>query len=211
MTTLRLGALLCSKLCHDLVGPIGALGNGVEILSEEEDKDMQARALALLGESVEAAACKLRFFRLAFGGAETMGPVVPWAEVRRTADEFFAKGRIAIEWPQPIDASQTLDKAVAKLLLNLVLFGADTLPRGGTIKVDLGPGQLGIAAEGTGARLDAELQAALQDKLDEAQFDSRTVVASHLAALAEAQGATLAFRGPDDARVEITVGPVRSL
>ncbi len=211
MTTLRLGALLCSKLCHDLVGPIGALGNGVEILGEEEDKEMQARALALLGDSVEAAARKLRFFRLAFGGAETMGPVVPWAEVRRTADEFFAKGRIKLAWSQPAGETETLDKAVAKLLLNLVLFGADTLPRGGTIKIDLSDGRLAISAEGTGARLDTELQAALQNKLDEAQFDSRTVVASHLGALVKAQGAALAFSAPDADRIEITVGPVRLL
>ncbi len=208
MTALRLGALLCSKLCHDLVGPIGALGNGVEILAEEEDKEMQARALALLGESVEAATRKLRFFRLAFGGAETMGPTVPAAEVRRTAEEFFVKSRVALSWSRPADGSETLDKSAAKLLLNLILVGADALPRGGMLAIDAEADRLAVTAEGAGARLDAELQAALAGRLDEAQFDSRTAVACHLAALAKGRRADLAVAVPDETRVEITVGPL---
>jgi histidine phosphotransferase ChpT len=89
MPDLMLLSLLCSKLCHDLVGPISAIGNGVEILEDEDDPEMRKQAIELLAHSAELAAIRLKFMRLAFGAAGGEGVAISLAEARRTAADFF--------------------------------------------------------------------------------------------------------------------------
>ena len=193
MSDLQLTALLCSRLCHDLIGPIGALNNGIEILADEEDPEMLAQATELLGESAVEAAKRLKFYRLAFGAAAGMGQSVGTGEAREAAAGIYEKGRISLDWPPSRDGETSFGKPAAKLLLNLVLVAASSLPRGGTIAVSSGNGGRNyvLAAAGPGARLEPEIQATLTNKLSEVLLDTHNVVARHAAVLAAASGAKI--------------------
>ena len=82
MPDLDFAALLCSRLCHDLVSPVGAINNGLEILEEEKDASMREAVVDLITKSTQQTANKLQFFRLAFGAAggftEMIGPDSVW-------------------------------------------------------------------------------------------------------------------------------------
>src|SRR3546814_2540047 len=92
-------ALLCSRLCHDLLSPIGALNNGLELLADENDPEMRARCLELLSESARTSANKLKYFRLAFGSAGGFGELVPANEAKVAIEGIFAStGRVKVGW-----------------------------------------------------------------------------------------------------------------
>jgi len=204
MSDLQLAALLCSRLCHDLIGPIGALNNGIEILADEDDPDMLAQATELLGESALEAAKRLKFYRLAFGAAASMGQSVGIGEARDAAAGIFEKGRISLDWAPLRDGDPSVGKPAAKLLLNLILIGAASLPRGGTLTVrgSTAPTRgYVISATGPGARIDAEIHATLTSTLSEILLDTHNVVARHAAVLAASMGAKIDF----DATAEGTV------
>jgi len=151
----ELAALLCSRLCHDLIGPVGAIGNGLEVLEDERDAAMREQAMDLVGQSAEQAARKLRFYRLAFGAATGGGSDL--AEARRAAEEMFAGGKVKLTWPT---GAQSMERLQLKLLLNLILAGAEALPRGGEVKVD--GVAMAVEAQGPGARLSDAAEAALR-------------------------------------------------
>ena len=102
MTTvsdLDLAALLCSRLCHDLLSPVGALTNGLELLADEKDPEMRQRCFELLEQSARTSTDKLKFFRLAFGAAGGFGELVPINEARAVIDALVAgNARISINW-----------------------------------------------------------------------------------------------------------------
>lgn len=169
MPDLTLLSLLCSKLCHDLVGPISAIGNGVEILEDENDPEMHSQAVELLAHSAQLAANRLKFMRLAFGAAGGEGVAISLSEARQTAEDFLADGRGRLEWPSsPDEADLGLDKSGIKILLNLIMIANDTIPRGGLVNVDLNRGGTAAApvihakvrSEGAGARLGDGVEAA---------------------------------------------------
>src|ERR1700753_2491361 len=95
MKSHEFASLLCSRLCHDLLSPVGALNNGIELLTDEHDPEMRARVLDLLGESAKASAHTLKFFRLAFGAAGGFGDAVDTREARAAIEGLFGgEGRI---------------------------------------------------------------------------------------------------------------------
>ena len=163
MKSHEFASLLCSRLCHDLLSPIGALNNGIELLSDEHDPDMRARCLDLLGESARASANKLKFFRLAFGAAGGFSEEVDTREARAAIDGLFgADGRIQIGWM--VD-EPTMSKSALKILLNLVLIAGDSLVRGGRLDIGAERHEAGvdivIRAEGSRIVLDPELRRVL--------------------------------------------------
>ncbi len=202
MNSLTLAAMLCAKLCHDLVGPIGALNNGIEILADEEDPAQRAEASELLGASALEAARRLRFFRIAFGVAGSLGQAIDAGELRSAAEEYFAAGKVRLAWPRPSggDAGRSLDKREAKLLLNLILLAAAALPRGGTIAVGLGTGtrRFEVRAEGAAIRFEAELATALVGGLDEALLDTHNVIACYAAAQARDLNGRIGLERPQE-------------
>ncbi|MGK2284907.1 histidine phosphotransferase family protein [Pedomonas sp. V897] len=147
MKSVEFASLLCSRLCHDLVSPVGALSNGVELLADETDPEMQAQCLQLLADSVQQAANRLKFFRLAFGGGGSFSAQVDVREAQSAIQGMFPADKVKIEW---MIGPSALPKTAIKILLNLALIAGDTLLRGGVLQV---------AAEQTGDMLDIAVRA----------------------------------------------------
>ena len=159
MNAIDLASLLCSRLCHDLLSPVGALNNGLELMADEQDPEMRERCLELLAESAKASASKLKFFRLAFGAAGGFGDMIDTREAKAALDGLFgADKRVELGW---IVDDDELPKGAVKLLLNLALIAGDALVRGGRLDVGAerdGRLELVIRAEGPRILLDPALR-----------------------------------------------------
>jgi histidine phosphotransferase ChpT len=215
MTTssLELASLLCSRLCHDMLSPVGALSNGLELLADERDPDMRKRCFELLEQSAKISADKLKFFRLAFGAAGGFGEMVPVAEARVLIDALVGNnGRITVNWALANDA---LPKPAVKTLLNLALIGLESLVRGGTLDIGAelrdqegGGGASEIVVRAAGARIafDQDIGRALDGSL--AELSSRTAPAAMLRELAQSLGGGLQWALSEEALVMGAILPV---
>ncbi len=193
MKSHEFASLLCSRLCHDLLSPVGALNNGIELLADEHDPEMRARCLDLLSESARASANKLKFFRLAFGAAGGFADVVDTREARAAIEGLFGgDGRIQLSWM--VD-EPTMSKAALKVLLNLVLIAGDALVRGGSL--DIGAEKHGegldivVRAEGSRIVLDPELKKVLIGEMSEDEVAPRAAAAWLAHSLVEEGGGTI--------------------
>ena len=159
MNAIDLASLLCSRLCHDLLSPVGALNNGLELMADEQDPEMRERCLELLAESAKASASKLKFFRLAFGAAGGFGDMIDTREAKAALEGLFgADKRVELGW---LVEDDDLPKGAVKLLLNLALIAGDALVRGGRLDVGAerdGSLELVIRAEGPRILLDPALR-----------------------------------------------------
>lgn len=192
-TSLDLASLLCSRLCHDLLSPVGALTNGLELLAEERDPEMRQRCLELLEQSARISTDKLKFFRLAFGAAGGFGEMVPLDDARAVVDALAANnGRIELNWQL---AGDMLPKPAVKVMLNFALMAIDALVRGGTLDIvaDLREASSELVVRASGARIafDRDIGRALEGSLPASELSSRTAPAAMLRELALSQGGTL--------------------
>lgn len=165
VTPVDFASLLCSKLCHDLLSPVGALNNGLELLDDETDDVMRARVFELLHDSARTSANKLKFFRLAFGAAGGFGDMVDTREARQAIEGLVADNkRIDFNW---IVEAERLPKAAIKVVLNLALIASEALIRGGTLSIggeeNDGHVEVVLQIEGQRIVLDPELRATLTD------------------------------------------------
>ena len=157
-------SLLCSRLCHDLLSPVGALNNGLELLADETDPGMRERCMELLTESARASANKLKFFRLAFGAAGGFGELVDTGEAKAALESLHGgQGKIKLGWM--VEAS-ALPKVAIKVLLNLALIAGDALVRGGQLDIAAEGHEIVVRAEGPRLILDPELRNALLGQAD---------------------------------------------
>ncbi len=130
---LDLAALVSSRICHDVINPVAAIANGLEMLAEEPDQAMRDAAMDLIRKSALQASAKLQFARLAFGAAGSAGAEIDLRDAEKVAREFVqGSGKHQVLWQGP---AVTLPKNKVKLLLNLVALGAVALPRGGVVNV----------------------------------------------------------------------------
>ena len=152
MNAIDLASLLCSRLCHDLMSPVGALNNGVELLADETDPDMQEKCLELLADSARATANKLKFFRLAFGAGGGFGDEIDTREAEAALEGLFGDGKVELGW---VVEDEKLPKGAIRLLLNLSLLAGDALVRGGRLDVgaERGSGGIEIAVRAEGPRV----------------------------------------------------------
>lgn len=192
-------SLLCSRLCHDLLSPVGAMNNGLELLAEENDPDMRARCLELLSESARASANKLKFFRLAFGAAGGFGDVVDSREAKAAIEGLLGDNpKVKIGW---LVEAPTLSKTAIKVLLNLVLMAADALVRGGRLDIGAevanGSTEIVVRAEGARLVLDPELRTALCGDADEDGMTPRAAAAWLVHLLAIESGGHAQVLAPD--------------
>jgi len=179
MKSHEFASLLCSRLCHDLLSPVGALNNGIELLADEHDPEMRARCLDLLAESARASANKLKFFRLAFGAAGGFADDVDTREARAAIEGLFGgDGRIELGWM--VDES-VISKAALKVLLNIVLIAGDSLVRGGTLDIGAEKHDHGldivVRAQGNRIVLDPELRKVLVGETSENDVAPRAAAA----------------------------------
>jgi histidine phosphotransferase ChpT len=174
MNDLDFAALLVSRVCHDLVSPVGAVVNGLEVLEEETDTAMRTDALRLVASSAEQAAARLQFARLAFGAAGSAGAELDLSEVARVVAGLLRGGKIDLDW----QASQVnWPKDWAKLVMNTALVAADCLPRGGRVVVEAsstGAPSFRIVASGPTVRLSAEAEKALSGE-GNGNMDGRSI------------------------------------
>lgn len=151
---LELAALLCSRVCHDLISPVGAIVNGLEVLDDDPKPDDREFALDLIRKSAKTASARLQFCRLAFGAAGSAGAQIDLGDAQNMAKGHFEDGKITLAWNLP---RLLLPKNRVKLLLNLLVIAQQTIPRGGVLTVDsLGEGEamgFRITAAGLNARV----------------------------------------------------------
>lgn len=203
MSQTDLAALLCSRLCHDLLSPVGALANGLELLADEQDPAMRARCMELLEQSARISTDKLKFFRLAFGAAGGFGEAIPIDEARSVVDALATDAkRVEIHWAI---AEPSLPKPAVKVLLNLAQIALDALVRGGTLDIgaERRDGAVEIVARARGERIafDETIGRALQGDLADSEITSRTAPAHMIAVLAEEMDGGLQYKLGDGALV----------
>jgi histidine phosphotransferase ChpT len=154
LEALDLAALLCSRVCHDLISPVGAIVNGLEVLAEDKDQETQEFALELIKKSSRTASAKLQFCRIAFGAAGSAGAQIDSGDAETISRGFLEDDKTKLTWNL---TRAILPKNRIKLLLNMLVIAGQTIPRGGTLTVDgIGSGEttgFAIRAAGTNAKV----------------------------------------------------------
>jgi len=197
MVELRVMELLNARLCHELISPVGAINNGVELMAEEEaDADFQRDAMKLVATSAKTAGHRLNFYRFAYGsGRGSTG--------KEAVHGLLEGGKVKADWHESASA---LPLEWQRLAGNMVVIAAEILPRGGTLQIAAGEGGKGIVvnAAGDSVNLTAELRAALADGADIDALTARTVHGYYTARVAESLGARLALAEPGPGKVVLT-------
>ncbi|MDG5749119.1 histidine phosphotransferase family protein [Qipengyuania sp. XHP0207] len=201
--SIDLAAMLCSRLCHDMLSPVGALSNGLELLALETDPEMRANVMQLLEQSATISTTKLKFFRLAFGAAGGFGDRVDVEEPKALIQALVAdKPNITINWAL---ADPSLGKPAVKVLLNFAQIAIDALVRGGTLDIGAevrdGASEIVVRAAGPKIAFDETIGKALDGSLDRSELSSRTAAAHMIALLAEQSGGGLQYHRSDEALV----------
>lgn len=176
ISALELAALLCSRVCHDVISPVGAITNGLEVLEDEDDAEMKEHAMALITKSAEQASAKLQFARLAFGAAGSAGASLDLNDARAVAEGFVANEKADLEWIGP---SAVMPKDLVKLLLNMILIGLSAIPRGGKVTLvvtgDPETPTFDLQSTGLNARVPVETEKFLNGKEPDDLLDARAI------------------------------------
>jgi len=201
LAPLDLAALLCSRVCHDVISPVGAIVNGLEVLEGEQDEEMRAVAMELIKKSAMSASARLQFCRLAFGAAGSFGASIDTADAEKAARDVFATDRTTLQW---IAARRLASRNSVKLLLNLCLIGNGAIPRGGVITVDLSDGEgaamsMRVEAKGVNARLSQATADVLANPIPVEAIDGHSIQLYFTTLLARECQATLNVSTAQDA------------
>ena len=194
---LELAALLCSRVCHDLISPVGAIVNGLEVLDDNPKPEDREFALDLIRKSAKTASARLQFCRLAFGAAGSSGAQIDLGDAHNMAKGHIEDGKVTLTWNLP---RLLLPKNRVKLLLNMLVISQQTIPRGGTLVIDpVGEGDA-ISFRITAAGLNARVPQNIVDLLNASSsntVDAHAVQPYYTRLLADACGlkVTLAFEG----------------
>lgn len=185
---LELAALLCSRVCHDLISPVGAIVNGLEVLDDNPKPEDRDFALDLIRKSARTASARLQFCRLAFGAAGSAGAQIDLGDAHTMSQGHIEDGKTTIAWNLP---RVLLPKNRVKLLLNMLVIAQQTIPRGGTLAVDaVGEGEtmgFRVTATGFNARLPQNI-ANLLSAGQPAAVDAHAVQPYYTRLLAQACG-----------------------
>jgi histidine phosphotransferase ChpT len=199
--SLELAALLCSRVCHDLISPVGAIVNGLEVLDDNPKPEDRDFALELIRKSAKTASARLQFCRLAFGAAGSAGAQIDLGDAQTMARGHIEDGKIAITWNLP---RLLLAKNRVKLLLNMLVIAQQTVPRGGALTVDpIGEGEtmgFRVTATGLNARLPQNIADLLSAGLP-ASIDAHAVQPYYTRLLAESCGLKAALASEGEAVV----------
>ena len=184
---LDLAALLCSRVCHDLISPVGAIVNGLEVLDDNPKPEDRDFALELIRKSAKTASARLQFCRLAFGAAGSAGAQIDLGDAQSMAKGHIEDGKVTLSWNLP---RLLLPKNRVKLLLNMLIIAQQTIPRGGTLTIDpVGVGEA-MSFRITAAGLNARVPQPVVDSLasSAAAVDAHAVQPYYTRLLAQACG-----------------------
>lgn len=202
---LELAALLCSRVCHDLISPVGAIVNGLEVLDDNPKPEDRDFALDLIRKSAKTASARLQFCRLAFGAAGSAGAQIDLGDAQAMARGHIEDAKTSIVWNLP---RVLLPKNRVKLLLNMLIIAQQTIPRGGTLTVDpIGEGDVmsfRVTASGLNARLPQHIAAILSADQPPAT-DAHAVQPYYTRLLAQACGLSVSL-APEGEAVVVSAG-----
>ena len=187
---LDLAALLCSRVCHDLISPVGAIVNGLEVLEESKDEETKEFALDLIKKSAGTASAKLQFCRIAFGAAGSAGAQIDSGDAEKVSRGFLEDEKTKIDWTLP---RLLLPKNRVKLLLNMLLIAQQGIPRGGRLSVTpVGEGEaMGFKVSATGTNAKVPPNASLMSgEIGEEGIDAHRIQPFYAGLLAKACGLT---------------------
>jgi histidine phosphotransferase ChpT len=207
LTPLDLAALLCSRVCHDVISPVGAIINGLEVLDGEQDEEMRTVAMELIKKSAMSASARLQFCRLAFGAAGSFGALIDTGDAEKVATDIFANGRTVLQWNC---GRRMASRASVKLLLNLCLIAASAVPRGGVVAVDISGENdammMRVEARGVNARLSHSAADFLTNAVPNEPIDGHSIQLYYTTLLARECQATLSVSTSSET-VTLTVVP----
>ena len=202
LDALDLAALLCSRVCHDLISPAGAIVNGLEVLEESKDEETKTFALDLIKKSARTASARLQFCRIAFGAAGSATAQVDLGDAENVARGFIEDDKIKLSWNL---SSALLPKNRVKLLLNMILVAAHSIPRGGIVAVEGdGPPEamtFKISARGLNARIPHAVPALLAGFPERGVVDAHAIQPFYTGLLGRAGGLAVSIEADGDAIV----------
>jgi len=194
---LQMAELLCTRLCHDLTGPIGAVHNGAEFLSEE-GFNLQGQAMELIISSAFSAVTRLQFYRMAYGIVRDHGEA-SLADKQKLAADFFTGSKVTLDWPDSHTdaAGVSVSLRMSRLIFNLIIVASGALIRGGTISIRIGQDaedhkQLTVGANGPGLKWDTEIEKMFTEDLAEPELNPKNVQAYLTRRFIDELGAKLA-------------------
>lgn len=200
LAPLDLSALLCSRVCHDLISPSGAIVNGLEVYEDSQDEETKAFALNLIKKSANMVSARLQFCRLAFGAAGSAGAQIDLGDAEKVARGALEDEKVKINWGLP---RALLPKNRVKLLLNLLLLAGHAIPRGGVLTIDpVGEGEamgFRIEACGLNARVPEALAAYVAGGREDQTIDAHAVQPYYTGLLAQSCGLTVTLGSEGDA------------
>jgi len=206
LDALDLAALLCSRVCHDLISPTGAIVNGLEVLEEKQsDEETKTFALDLIKKSAKTASARLQFCRLAFGAAGSVTAQIDLGDAENMARAFIEDDKTKLAWQL---ARALLPKNRVKLLLNMLIIAGQTIPRGGTLTVDpVGEGEamaFRVTAAGLNARIPQAVPGLLEGISESGSVDAHAIQPFYTGLLARACGLKVELEPEGDAIVVTT-------
>jgi histidine phosphotransferase ChpT len=204
LNDLDLAALLCSRVCHDVISPVGAVANGLEVLEDEDDEAMREVALDLVRRSARQASVKLQFCRLAFGASGSQGSNIDLGEAGDIARLFVGEEKVKLDWQVPRENRPKLE---VKLLLNMMLVAMSTIPRGGVVEITTEIAALTAQSRGDNARINDKLAQVLDGSLPIDEMDARLVQPYYMKRLADEAGFDLVVElGDEGVRITASRG-----
>jgi histidine phosphotransferase ChpT len=204
LDSLDLAALLCSRVCHDVISPVGAIVNGLEVLAEEKDQGMRDFALELINKSAKSASARLQFARIAFGAAGSAGSAIDTGDAESVAKGFFSDDKLKLVWTGP---RMFMPKNRVKLLLNLLVIAASCIPRGGiidcVIEGDADHPVFAIRAEGKAPRIAHGLEASLAGEPEGGSVDAHGIQPFYTGMIARASDMSVTLTaGEESIRID---------
>lgn len=194
-----LAAMLCSRVCHDLISPVGAIGNGLEVLADPEQAGMAEFAQELIENSARQARAKLEFARLAFGASSTAGTEIDTRDAEKVAQGYVAGEKAELDWQVP---PMLLPKNKVKMLLNMLLIAVGCVPRGGSVTVtaegETGAERLRITATGPKTLIPSGVQDLLAGSPADGRVDAQVIQPFYTGLLARESGMDLSLDLTDE-------------
>jgi histidine phosphotransferase ChpT len=196
---LDLASLACSRVCHDVISPVGAIVNGLEVLEEEKDAEMRQVALDLIKKSANTASARLQFCRLAYGAAGSAGAAIDTGDAETVTRGLLNDERTKLAWNAP---RQLAPKNKVKLLLNLCVLAFSAIPRGGVVTVEMsGEGDAlsaEVSAKGLNARLAKSAPALIAGEPENGLVDAHSIQPYFTGVVARSCGMTVTVESDTD-------------